>query len=98
MAATREDFSAALQTVFSEAERLGLSFIGLTSKALHQRVGGYPGKDHRMPICCDVMRDVMREADVIVSQPPKGDGASLLIRFSLPRSDHPPQGQRAGFR
>ena len=84
MAAVREDFSAALNAVFAEAERLGLTFIGITAGALHRRVGGYPGEDHRMPVCCDVMRGAMRNDDSIVAQPPKGYGASLLIHYSLP--------------
>jgi hypothetical protein len=85
MASTREDFIRSLEEVFAESERLGLSFVGLTAKALHQRAGGYPGKDHRMPVCCDVMRSVMTAHDSIVEQPPKGDGASLLIHYTLPR-------------
>lgn len=86
MAATRNDFVAALETLLVEADRLGLSFIGVTAGALHRRVGGYPGNDHRMPVCCDVMRSAMHTGDSIVAQPPKGDGASLLIHYSLPRS------------
>lgn len=85
MAATRPDFAAALADLFAEAERLGLSYVGLTAGALHRRVGGYPGNDHRMPMCCDVMRGVMAATDSIVAQPPKGDGANLLIHYSLPR-------------
>ena len=72
MAATRKDFVAALEAVFAESERLGLSFVGITAGALHRRVGGYPGSDHRMPVCCDVMRSVMGAGDSIVAQPPKG--------------------------
>lgn len=86
MAATREDFVSALETVFVECERLGLTFLGITAGALHRRVGGYPGHDHRMPACCDVMRSAMHASDSIVAQPPKGDGANLLIHYSLPRS------------
>ena len=51
---------------------------------LHQAVGGYPGPDARMPNCCSVMRSVLREkGGVIVYQPPKGNGASLTIRYQL---------------
>lgn len=85
MPATREDFTRALAGVFTEAERLDVSFIGLTAGALHRRVGGYPGDDHRMPACCRAMREAMSEGDAIIHQPPRGDGASLLIRYSIPR-------------
>jgi 5-methylcytosine-specific restriction protein A len=56
---------------------------------LHRRVGDYPGNDHRMPVCCGVMRDAMDEdvGDAIVSSPPSGDGASLLVRYVLPRRE-----------
>lgn len=85
MAAMSDDFKSALQAIFAEAERLDLSFIGITAGALHRRVGGYPGDDHRMPVCCSVMRGAMAVADRIVDQPPKGDGASLLVHYSIPR-------------
>ena len=54
---------------------------------LHEEVGGYPGSDHRMPSCCSVMRGEMASGDAVVHQPPKGDGANLVIRFRLPRAE-----------
>jgi len=84
--ATAEDFRSALSSLLDEAERLGFSYIGITAGALHRRVGGYPGKEHRMPICCAAMRGVMGPSDRIVKQPPSGNGASLLIQFALPRT------------
>jgi 5-methylcytosine-specific restriction protein A len=89
MAATSDDFRTALESVLSEADRLGLSFVGITAGALHRRVGGYPGDDHRMPVCCEVMRRAMGANDVIVSAPPKGDGATLLIQYFLPKTARP---------
>ena len=65
----------------------GSSSIEVNSGALHRRVGGYPG-NHRMPICCSVMRTVMKPGDEIIASPLKGDdadGASLTIRYVLPR-------------
>jgi len=38
-----------------------------------------------MPVCCNVMLSEMSNEDVIVSKPPKGQGASLVIRYKLPR-------------
>jgi len=86
MAATRDEFAAELERIFNDAEQLDLNFIGVSSRALHRRVGGYPGRNHRMPVCCDAMRAAMCADDRIVRQPPKGDGASLLIHYVLPRS------------
>jgi hypothetical protein len=47
---------------------------------------GYPGIDHKLPSCCRVMRSMMRSADEIVRSSPKGYGATLTIRYHLPRA------------
>ena len=86
MPATAEDFRSALLSLLDEAGRLGLSYVGITAGALHHRVGGYPGTDHRMPVCCAAMRGAMGPSDRIVEQPPSGNGASLLIQYDLPQS------------
>jgi 5-methylcytosine-specific restriction protein A len=59
--------------------------ITIKSGDLHRRVGGYPSHNHRMPVCCHVMRANMRSGDQILAAPPKGDGATLVIRYRLPR-------------
>jgi hypothetical protein len=51
--------------MFATAHAQGLSHIDILSGDLHRRFGGYPGQDHRMPVCCDVMRKNMRPADEI---------------------------------
>ncbi len=38
-----------------------------------------------MPICCDVMQQERKAGDVVVSEPEKGKGASLTIRYKIPR-------------
>ena len=81
----RDRFQTELARVFNVAGELGLSFIDLKSGDLHRMVGGYPGEDHRMPTCCDVMYDNMRHEDKILEKPPKGKGANLIIRYRLPR-------------
>lgn len=79
------DFTAELLQMLSEAESKGLSSLEVRAGHLHERVGGYPGPNHRMPACCDMMRKQMRDGDTIVKQPPKGRGATLTIRYRLPR-------------
>lgn len=45
-----------------------------------------PGPENRMPVCCDAMRRMMDSSvDSILSEPPKGKGASLCIRYQIPR-------------
>jgi 5-methylcytosine-specific restriction protein A len=80
-----EDFRRALLEIVAEAERSGARSITVSAGELHRRVGGYPGRNHRMPVCCEVMRSVMVAGDTIVSQPPAGQGASLAIQYRLPR-------------
>ncbi len=78
-------FEAALLEMLQDAESKGLSSLEVRAGDLHERVGRYPGRNHRMPICCAVMRNQMRNRDAIVSEPPKGRGASLTVRYWLPR-------------
>ena len=84
MSPTSEEFTIQLDKLLSAAEELGFSAIELSASALHRRVGGYPGPDHRMPACCGAMRKAMKPGDNVVRGPEKGAGASLVIRYALP--------------
>jgi len=86
MPPTAQDFQDALDSIFHEAERSGKRYVDVKSGDLHRLVGGYPGRNHRMPVCCEVMRRNMRPDDQILHQPPSGQGATLVIRYKLPRS------------
>jgi hypothetical protein len=80
-----EDFRRALWRLFQQAESLGLSHTDVVAGELHREVGGYPGANHRMPVCCDVMRSMMKAGDMILAMPSSGRGASLVIRYALAR-------------
>ncbi len=80
-----DDFRRELNSIFTQAEREGLKFIDIRSGDLHNRLGDYPGPNHRMPICCSVMRSMQLVSDKILASPPKGNGANLIIRYYLPR-------------
>lgn len=83
---TSEDFREALSQRFREANAAGQDHVVVNSRDLHRSVGGYPGQGrHRMPTCCGVMREALRLGDEVLAQPPKGKGASLTIRYRLPR-------------
>ena len=73
-----------LNQLLLEASSASASHADIQAGVLHRRVGGYPGRSHAMPVCCDVMRAAMRAGDIVLSQPPKGKGASLTIRYKLP--------------
>ncbi len=83
---TARDFRSGLLAMFKEAEKQDLSSVTIEARRLHRQVGGYPGPNHRMPTCCDVMLAEKRANDTILSQPRKGKGASLTISYTLPRA------------
>ena len=84
-APTADDFRAALRGRFARATEVGKTYLDVRSGNLHEVVGGYPGSNHRMRNCCRVMRSDMTEGDVEIDAPPKGDGATVVIRYNLPR-------------
>lgn len=78
-----ETFTIELTRLLNKAKGERREYIDITSKELHEIVGGYPGKNHAMPTCCNVMRKMMKKNDYIINQPPKGNGASLEIRYYI---------------
>ena len=91
MMPTAEEFRDKLYRFFNEAFREGQEGVEVNAGELHRRVGDYPGPNHRMPVCCEVMRAAYAPdgGDIIVDEPPSGQGASLTIRYVLPRRDQP---------
>ncbi|MHB0966133.1 MAG: HNH endonuclease [Bellilinea sp.] len=81
------DFQKALDDLFQQAQMNNMMDVTIKSGELHRLVGGYPTRNHRMPICCLVMRKNMHSGDNILSSPPKGDGSTLVIRYRIPRGD-----------
>jgi 5-methylcytosine-specific restriction protein A len=82
------DFTGELQRILADAEQRGLPNIRVKSGDLHRRVGGYPGPNHRMPMCCSTMRAMMKDGDRIIEAPPKMNGASLTIEYQLSDVKH----------
>jgi len=84
---TADDFKAGLFGMMSEIQKTGQEFAEINAGELHRRVGGYPGRDHRMPDCCQVMKAqlALDWGDRIVDEPPSGQGSTLTIRYRLPR-------------
>ncbi len=80
-------FQDELRRVFAEAAAAGLGKVTIRAGDLHSRVGGYPGRSHRLTGCCGAMRSVMNESrgDRVLRSPPKGNGASLVVSYVLPR-------------
>jgi len=85
MIPTSYNFDTALKEILSTAQQQGKEYVDVVSGDLHRRVGGYPGRNHRMPMCCSAMKQAMKGRDQILDQPFSGQGASLKIRYYLPR-------------
>jgi hypothetical protein len=83
---TSTDFWTQLFLLIQDASEHDAGFVDVNAGKLHRSVGGYPSDNHRMPLCCGVMREEMQPGDVILQEPPKGTGASLTIRYFLPRA------------
>ena len=82
----KADFQKALGAWLNEAQEAGNPFVDIRADELHSRVGDYPGPFHRMATCCEVMYEIyVPSEDKILQFPPKGKGASMEIRYSLPR-------------
>lgn len=86
MMLSADDFREELQTRLTWAVLHDASYVEINAGELHRAVGEYPGPDHKMPTCCNVMHQEMREGDEIVAISEKGAGASLTIRYKLPRT------------
>ena len=86
-APSADDFPTALQGRFREASGVGRRWMYVTASDLHREVEGHStsaGED-RMRLCVDAMRDAMRDGDTVLCEAPGGDGATLTIRYLLPR-------------
>ncbi len=82
----KEDFRKALLEEMEAGIRAKKTHIDVNAGELHRQLGGYPGKSHSMSSCCDVLYEEQERgrADVLTA-PPKKKGASLTIRYHLPR-------------
>ena len=80
----REDFEYRLRSLLRAAAARGERVVTIRSGDLHREVGGYPATNHRMPVCCDVMRAAVGPADRVVAEPPSGRGANLFIEYRVP--------------
>lgn len=76
-------FEPQLRSLFQEAKTKGYQYLDVVSGDLHRLVGGYPGQNHKMPTCCQVMYRNMKPGDQVLYSPPSGKGATLKIRYFL---------------
>ncbi len=84
---TATDFENEIRRRWAASEARGLSHVDIRAGDMHRHLGGYPSRagNHRMPDCCQVMRRLMSTRDRTLNIPKSGQGASLVIRYALPR-------------
>lgn len=80
-----DDFRVELRAQLRRAQRQGRPHAEINAGELHRVIGSYPGPSHRMPMCCEAMRQEMRHCDEVVFKPDGGKGASLTVRYVLQR-------------
>jgi hypothetical protein len=83
MPPTAWDFQNRLLAILNGARQTGRSYVDVESGNLHKEVGGYPDPNHRMPVCCEVMRRLMRAGDSVVKEPTSEQAATLIIRYNV---------------
>lgn len=79
---TQDDFHNELVKKMNEARDAGLNTIQINSLELHKSVG-YDSSNHRMPMACQAMYDMMTRRDIIIEKPPKGNGTRLTIMYHV---------------
>lgn len=85
MPPTAQDFQNELNNILMSTQKRGKSYVDVLSGDLHTHVGDYPAHYHRMPLFCSVMKRNMKAEDRILQEPDSGQGATLIIRYKLPK-------------
>jgi hypothetical protein len=83
MMPTAWDFQNQLMAILNAGRQIGKSYVDVESGSLHRQVGGYPDSNHRMPVCCEVMRRMMRRGDSVLKEPSSEQDTALLIRYMV---------------
>ena len=89
MEPTAWDFQNQLMAILNAARQSGQSYVDVESGNLHKEVAGYPNPNHRMPVCCEVMRKLMRAGDSVLKETMSGQGATLTIRYTVEAASYP---------
>jgi hypothetical protein len=79
-----DHFQQALSAQLGRATAQDFADVLITCGDLYRSVGGYPGSDHGMPVCCDAMEAEILPGDIVLVE--KDTGAGMTVRYYLPRS------------
>jgi hypothetical protein len=73
---TADEFRTELYRMMQGAFKQDCDYVNIEAGELHRRIGGYPGKENRMPNCCQVMM-----ADVYPSEQRTCCAASIGVEL-----------------
>ena len=83
MSPTAWDFQNQLMAILNGARQTGQSYVDVESGNLHQQVGGYANSNHKIPVCCEVMKRMMRFGDSVLSETVSEQDPTLTIRYTV---------------
>jgi hypothetical protein len=83
MSSTAWDFQNRLMAILNGARQSGNPYVDVESGNLHTQVGGYENSNHKIPVCCEVMRRMMRAGDSVLKETNGADEAILTIRYTV---------------
>ena len=82
MIPTTKDSENEIIKMQNDAREKGLEGLQINALKLHKRVG-YDPHNHRMPVICQAMYNLMTRRDELIYSPPKGKGTRLTILYHL---------------
>src|SRR4029077_14678896 len=83
MSPTAWDFQKQLIAILNGARQSGNPYVDVESGNLHQQAGGYANANHKMPVCCEVIRRMMRVGDSVLRETTSGQDATLTVRYTV---------------
>ena len=79
-----DHFRQELLAQMNRAAKGGLTDVLISSGELYRSLGGYPGSQHGMPLCCDAMQAEMKSGDTLLVE--RSHGVGMTVRYLLPRT------------
>jgi hypothetical protein len=83
MSPTAWEFQNRLMAILNSARQSGKPYIDVEADHLHKQVAGYPNSHPRMPVCCEVMKKMMRAGDLVLKESESKQDAKLVIRYNV---------------
>jgi hypothetical protein len=83
MPPTAWDFQNRLMAILNSARQSGKPYIDVEAIRLHEQVAGSPNSHYRLPVCCEVMKRMMRAGDLVLKESESKQGTKLLIRYNV---------------